>query len=113
MAKTNEIVFMAVRSDTIIHNAIQQAQNHQLSTTIIDSTTLEQLFSEVIDRSLKENAMMILQHPSDLFQIDCSYIHNRDGSVSLIVHVPMAKKNQIFNLYQHIPQFFHNHSLQI
>ena len=103
MAKTSEILFMAVRSATIIHDAIQQAQNHRLSTTLIDSTTLKQLFSEVISRSLKENAVMILQHPSDLFQIDCSYVHNRDGSVSLIVHVPMAKQNQVYNLYQHIP----------
>lgn len=46
---------------------------------------------------------MILQHPSDLFQLDCLYIHNRDGSVLLIVYVPMAKKNQIYNLYQNIP----------
>ena len=64
-ARTQEILFMAQRSANIIQNAIQKAQNHRLSTTLIDADTLNHLFSEVIDPSLKENAVMILKHTSD------------------------------------------------
>lgn len=46
---------------------------------------------------------MFLNHISDLFQLEYSYFYNCDSSVSFILHVPMVKQNQIYNLYQHIP----------
>ncbi len=102
-SKIQLYVFKAVRAANIINQAIQQAQNHRLSTTLIDASTLKQLFQEVQQRSVREYATLMINNPSDLFQLDCSYIHNKDKSISLIVHVPMARKNQIFNLHQHIP----------
>jgi hypothetical protein len=41
----------------------------------------------------------MLQHPSDLFQIETSYIHNGQD-VNLILHDPMAPADSILQLFQ-------------
>jgi len=97
------LIFSAVRSANIIHSAIQQAQNHRLSTQLLDSETLKQIFSSLQDRAYNEKADLIISNPSDLYQLDVSFINLKSESISIIIHVPMARRNQVFNLYQHLP----------
>ena len=97
------IIFKASRSANIIHSAIQQAQNQKLSTTIFNSTVLKSTFDTLHIKAIIEEAKLFITHPSDLYQLESSFINFKGDSISIIVHVPMAKSSQIFNLYQHLP----------
>ena len=47
--KINEAFFKVQRSANVINNAIQQAMNHKLSTTLLSSKTLNQIFNGLND----------------------------------------------------------------
>jgi hypothetical protein len=42
---------------------------------------------------------LMLRHPSNLFQIEMSYLHN-SRDVHLILHIPMAPADSILRLFQ-------------
>ncbi len=42
---------------------------------------------------------MLLRHPSDLLQIETSYVHN-GTNVHLILHIPMAPSDSLMRLFQ-------------
>ena len=101
--KINEAFFKVQRSANVINKAIQQAMNHKLSTTLLSSSTLNQIFNGLHDRAIRLDSKLLIEHPSDLYQLECSYVIDANDTISLIVHTPMAQKSQLLNLHQYIP----------
>jgi hypothetical protein len=67
--------------------------------TFSNSEQLRHIFDTVAQKAKAHQYQLMLCHPSDLFQIKTSYLHNgRD--VHLILHVPMAPANSILCLFQ-------------
>ena len=74
---------------TRITNMVQQAQNKRLSVDLLTPDTLKQLYEHLEDQADKQGLELLISKPSDLFQIDTSYLHS-NKTVTLILHVPMV-----------------------
>ena len=85
-----------------ITNMVQQAQNKRLSVDLLTPDTLKQVFKHLQDQADKQGLELLITQPSDLFQIDTSYLHG-NKTVTLILHVPMVAEDNKLNLLQFIP----------
>ena len=83
----------------IATHAIQEAQQHRLAIDLIPHFQLEDLF-EKLQRLAKSNGCeLLLEHPSDLFQIEVSYF-SFEGDVYLLLHVPMVAPESTLRLFK-------------
>jgi hypothetical protein len=74
--------------------SLQAAHLRRLSVDLLDSKQLRHIFDLAALQAKTHNYQLMLQHPSDLFQIETSYVHNGQD-VNLILHVPMAPVDSI------------------
>jgi hypothetical protein len=79
--------------------ALQAAHLCRLSIDLLDSTQLRHIFDTAARKAKAHQYQLMLRHPSDLFQIETSYLHNGQD-VHLILHVPMAPADSILWLFQ-------------
>ena len=85
-----------------ITSAVQAAQLRRLSISLLSGEKLNQALSLAKSRAAAQRLELLVEHPSDLFQIEASYFF--DGSeISLLLHVPMAAKNSVLRLLRFLP----------
>ncbi len=78
--------------------ALQAAHHRRLSINSLPSDTLKKLFDAAARKARSHHHQLLLRHPSDLLQIETSYIH--DGyDVHLILHI-MAPSDSLMRLFQ-------------
>ena len=63
---------------------------------------LKQVFQHLQDQAEKQGLEFLITQPSNLFQIDTSYLHS-NKTITLILHVPMVAEDNKLNLLQFIP----------
>ncbi len=73
---------------------LQAAHLRQLSVDLLDSKQLHHIFDTAAKQANARNYQLMLEHPSDLFQIETSYVHNGQD-VHLILHIPMVPPDSI------------------
>jgi hypothetical protein len=78
---------------------LQAAHRHRLSVNLLDDKQLRHIFDAAARKAKTHHYQLMLRHPSDLFQIEMSYVHN-GHDFNLILHVPMAPANSILRLFQ-------------
>jgi hypothetical protein len=78
---------------------LQAAHLRRPSVDLLDSKQLCHIFDTAAKQANAYNYQLMLEHPSDLFQIETSYIRNGQD-VHLILHVPMAPPDSILRLFQ-------------
>jgi hypothetical protein len=79
--------------------ALQAAHHRRLSIDLLPSDTLKKLFDAAARKARTHHHQLLLRHPSDLLQIETSYVH--DGTeVHLILHIPMALSDSLMRLFQ-------------
>jgi hypothetical protein len=65
---------------------LQAAHHRRLSIDLLPSSTLKRLFDAAARKASAHHHQLLLRHPSDLLQIETSYVH--DGTeVHLILHI--------------------------
>ncbi len=79
--------------------ALQAAHLRHLSIDLLDSAQLSHIFDATARKAKSHHYQLMLQHLSDLFQIETSYLHN-SRDVHLILHIPMAPSDSILRLFQ-------------
>jgi hypothetical protein len=83
-------------------NLVQQAQNKRLSVDLLTPKTLKLVLEHLQNQAELSNLELLISKPSDLFQIDTSYLHS-NKTLTLILHVPMVAEENKLNLLQFIP----------
>ncbi len=79
--------------------ALQAAHHCRLSIDLLLSDMLKKLFDAAARKARSHHHQLLLWHPSDLLQIETSYVH--DGfEVHLILHIPMALSDSLLRLFQ-------------
>jgi hypothetical protein len=73
---------------------LQAAHLRRLSVDLLDSKQLHNIFDTAAKQANAHNYQLMLEHPSDLFQIETSYVHNGQD-VHLILHIPMEPPDSI------------------
>ena len=85
-----------------VTTAIQQAQLRRLSPTLLSSSQIKTLMDVVRQQAASLDADLLLENPTDLFQIETSYIF--DGSdVTLVLHIPMSNHGATYRLMRFHP----------
>ena len=78
---------------------LQAAHLRRLSVDLLDDKQLQHIFDSAARQANAHNYMVMIEHPSDLFQIETSYLH--DGQdVQLILHIPMTPPDAVLRLFQ-------------
>jgi hypothetical protein len=78
---------------------LQAAHLRRLSVDLLDDKQLQHIFESAAKQANAHNYMVMIEHPSDLFQIETSYLH--DGQdVQLILHIPMTPPDAVLCLFQ-------------
>ena len=93
---------MGHKVQNCITNLVQQAQNKRLSVDLLTPKTFKMVFEHLQDQAEQSKLELLISKPSDLFQIDTSYIH-KNRTQTLILHVPMVAEENKLNLLQFIP----------
>jgi hypothetical protein len=79
--------------------ALQAAHYRRLSLDLLPSEKLKKLFDAAARKAKSHHHQLLLHHPSDLLQIETSYLH--DGQdVHLMLHIPMAPSDSLLRLFQ-------------
>ena len=79
--------------------AVQMAQIRRMSVDLLTGVQLKNLFNKLKGEARKLNNILLINQPSDLFQLEVSYFS--DGQdVHLLVHVPSVPKSGLLDLYQ-------------
>jgi hypothetical protein len=82
--------------------ALQAAHLCRLSVDLLDGKQLQHIFDTTALKAQALQYQLMIRHPSDLFQIETSHMH--DGrDVKLLLHVPMAPSESILRLFQLLP----------
>jgi Baculovirus F protein len=96
-----------------VTHAVQAAQYHRLSVDLLSAEQLKKLFKKLASMAKKLNNRLLIEKPSDLFQLEVSYIS--DGQdIHLLIHVPTVPKEGLLDLFQLHPfplPLNKNHSL--
>jgi hypothetical protein len=82
--------------------ALQAAHLRRLSVDLLDGKQLRHIFDTTARKAQALQYQLMIHHPSDLFQIETSYMH--DGrDVKLLLHVPMVPAESVLRLFQLLP----------
>ena len=85
-----------------IYDAVQQAQSRRLSVTLLSGQQLDALFNGIKARADTLGTELLLERPSDLFQIELSYAFDGED-ITLVLHVPMTSKRSKLRLMKFLP----------
>lgn len=84
---------------TRIEHVVQQAQHHRLAIDYLTPKQLVELFNQVQHHAKRFGYRIIIERPSEFFQLDASYTF--DGhTLSLLLHVPIAPPEAFMRLYR-------------
>jgi hypothetical protein len=80
-------------------DVIQQAQHRRLSVRLLDQDSITRLFNRLNVIANSHGCKLLLEHQSDLFQVETSYFF--DGAdVHLLLHVPMVTPDSLLILFK-------------
>ena len=85
-----------------ITSAVQQAHLRRLSVDLLMPSQLSNLYDSIHRRAVELDAELLLERPSDLFQIEASYAVENDD-VTLLLHVPIAARDTLLRLFRFHP----------
>ena len=83
-------------------DAVQVAQQHRLSIRLMPASEINRLFQRIQSKAAASGSQLLLERPSDLYQIELSYCYDGEDVV-LILHVPMAPQNTLLRLLKFLP----------
>ena len=86
------------------NHAIQAAQMRCLSVDLLNMDQLHNLHARCLATANQHNSKLIVDYPSDFFQVELSYIYTKDNIV-LMLHIPMEPTDALLRLmrYQSFP----------
>lgn len=83
---------------TILH-AAQAAQQHRLALDLLSPDELTNLYQSIQTRSELLHYKLLTRMPTDLFQVEVSYLYD-GATLMLILHVPMVPKKAALTLHR-------------
>lgn len=87
-----------------VTSIITSGQQRKVSPRLINGDDLNQLFIAVSKKAKDLDCEMIMDQPSDLYEIEASYGYSQNGlNFGIYIHIPIVPKSQKLALLEHIP----------
>lgn len=98
-ARLSRIESQIRRRIKIAIHTIQQAQHRRLAVDFLTASQLDVLFIKLQEQAILNGCQLLIQHRSDLFQLEASYFF--DGAdVHILLHVPMVPNDSLLRLFK-------------
>ena len=94
------LVDMLERNVGKAQRAIQAAQLRRLSVDFLTVDQLQDLHAKCLNTATQHNSKLIVEYPSDFFQVELSYVYTKDDVV-LVLHVPMVPADALLRLMRY------------
>ena len=94
------LVDMLERNVGKAQRAIQAAQLRRLSVDFLTVDQLQDLHAKCLTTATQHNSKLIVEYPSDFFQVELSYVYTKDDVV-LVLHVPMVPTDALLRLMRY------------
>ena len=101
-AKLQQMIDLANRSLDKALRALQAAQHRRLSVDFLDPDQLRALFTKLSTYADSHDKKMLLEHPSDLLQVELSYFFT-GKDITFLLHVPMVPAAALLRLVRYRP----------
>lgn len=87
-----------------IQAGVTAAQHKRLASELIPGVELIDIFNRMLEYSKRMGCEVLISQPSDLYQVEVSYIFNEENSIfELFIHIPMIPADSRLILKQFIP----------
>ena len=87
-----------------VHSVIAASQQGKVSTELISGKDLIQLFEAVTIKAHELGCDMILEHPSDIYEVESTYGYDKEGqNFAIYVHIPLVEKEERLRLLEYVP----------
>lgn len=86
---------------TKVTNTIQQLHHRRLAVDLLTPEQMALMHSQVETAAAVDNLNSLIQHTSDYFQVEVTYLRN-DEDLIIIVHVPCIKIKELLKIYKHL-----------
>ena len=90
------LVDMLERNVGKAQRAIQAAQLRRLSVDFLTVDQFQDLHAKCLTTATQHNSTLIVEYPSDFFQVELSYVYTKDDVV-LVLHVPMVPTTPFYD----------------
>ena len=94
------LVDMLERNIGKAYHAIQASQMRRLSVDFLNMDQLHDLHTRCLNTANLHNSKLIVEYPSDFFQVQLSYVYTKDDVV-LVLHVPMVPTDALLQLMRY------------
>ena len=82
---------------------ITSGQRRKVNPRLLDGEELIKIFKALQEKARNMNAEMILQEPTDLFEVEVSYAFDPlKYRFELVLHVPLILRSESLKLYEHV-----------
>jgi hypothetical protein len=99
IAQLSDICMNVQRAfETVVH-AIQQVHHRRLAIDFLSAEQLGALFDTIGQTAAARNYVLLIDAPSDLFQVEASYVSD-EGNVVIVLHVPMVPQDSLLRLFR-------------
>ena len=75
--------------------------NGRLHPNLVSWTKLSEGIDNLKKEALKRSKKLILEHPSDVYQLKTDFVAFNNGMIAILVHIPVASQNK-FKLYKYV-----------
>ena len=87
-----------------VRSIVRAGQQKRVSKELIYGQPLVELFEAIKARAYKMGCKMILEQPSDIYEIESTYGYDKDGKAfAIYVHIPLYKQEEELQLWEYIP----------
>jgi len=97
----------------IATHALQAAQHRRLAVDLLSAQEIRSLYSKLVIRAQEFGCDLLLEHHSDLFQLETSLLFDGEDA-HILLHVPMIPQHSLLRLFKLHPfpmPFFEDHFL--
>ena len=99
---TLEDTLKDVTSD--VRSIVRAGQRGRLSNELLEAEEVEKLFVYLQTKAEAMGCRMIIEQPSDIFELDSTYGYDDNGETfAIFLHVPMYEKGEELKLWEYVP----------
>ena len=96
---------------TTVLDVITCGRQQRVSPKLINGDALAELFINLSKRAKQMDSTLLIEHPSDLYEVQASYGYDQSGRrFKIYIHVPLARKDQTLKMLKFLPFPFYHQS---
>ena len=87
-----------------VHSIISAGQQRRISSRLVYGSDLKDLFKIAQTKAEENDCKMIIEFPSDIYELESTYGYEEDGKVfAIYLHIPFIRRDNELKLREYVP----------